>query len=96
MQWLSQADMTPLVDGESSLYHLAQRWLRAVAGSDLPPADRWALIRRFFEYLEANSESYWEVPEFEPLWQVPAGHGTPDWDHGPDESGRSASRRRCR
>jgi hypothetical protein len=84
MQWLSQADTTPLVDGDSSLHHLAQRWLYAVARADLPLADRWALMRRFFEYLEANGESYWEVPEFESDGRSQQGTAR-DWDHEPDD-----------
>ena len=30
-----------------------------------PPPDRWALTRKFLDYLEANAEEYWEVPQFE-------------------------------
>src|SRR5207249_400750 len=31
--------------------------------SDFPPD--WSLIQKFFEYLEANAEDYWEIPEWE-------------------------------
>jgi hypothetical protein len=33
--------------------------------SAVPPPDRWALSRKFLDYLEANAEQYWEVPRFE-------------------------------
>ncbi len=28
------------------------------------PQETWALVRKFFDYLEANAEEYWVVPEF--------------------------------
>ncbi len=31
----------------------------------LAPADRLKLIQRFFDFLEANAEAFWEVPRFE-------------------------------
>jgi hypothetical protein len=33
----------------------------------LTPEQRWSLARKFFDFLEANAEEYWEVPRFE--WQ---------------------------
>jgi hypothetical protein len=29
------------------------------------PPERWSLARKFLDYLEANAEEYWEVPQFE-------------------------------
>lgn len=57
MTWLSDADVVPLDDPAASFDELAERWVRAVvAAPALPPADRAALVRRFFELLEANAD----------------------------------------
>jgi hypothetical protein len=64
--WLSQAEQTPLEDNVWSFHTLALRWMLAVARSaGLPPSQRRELIVRFFDYLEANAEDYWQVPELE-------------------------------
>jgi hypothetical protein len=61
MTWLDRTPEVPLEeDGSPSFADLAERWLREVTRDG--PADT-ALIGRFFELLEANAESYWEVPE---------------------------------
>ncbi|MBX9624760.1 MAG: hypothetical protein K2X82_13215 [Gemmataceae bacterium] len=57
MTWLSDADAVPLDDPAASFDELAERWVRAVvAAPALAPADRAALVRRFFELLEANAD----------------------------------------
>lgn len=33
--------------------------------TDASPRERWALARKFLDYLEANAEELWEVPRFE-------------------------------
>jgi hypothetical protein len=89
--WLSQAEQTPLEEGEHSFATLVLRWMlgltaqaRGIAPSPLalsPEAeerrdegasaggrlfptgeDAWPLIRRFFDYVEANAEEYGQVP----------------------------------
>ncbi len=66
MQWLSQAGLIPLKQGEYSFHGLVQRWLSAVCRvdctPDLAPSERQHLVRRFFDLLEANAEDYWQVP----------------------------------
>ena len=37
------------------------------------PQQRWALARKFLDYLEANAEEYWEVPRFELAGEESAG-----------------------
>jgi hypothetical protein len=71
MQWLSQAGVIALRQGDYSFHALAQRWLTQVctlrpdeAGA-IPPDKRNALIVRFFDLLEANAEEYWQVPTLE-------------------------------
>jgi hypothetical protein len=72
--WLSQAEQVPLEDGPHSFHNLALRWMltlqegaarpqgeaRAARQDDSP--SHTALINRFFDYIEANADDYWEVP----------------------------------
>lgn len=69
MQWVAQAQQVPLTDGDHSFHDLARRWF-ALAGktaipASMPSADGWRLGKKFLDYLEANAEQFWEVPEFE-------------------------------
>lgn len=71
IQWLNQATCIPLERADSSFHELAQRWLAGLLGAsqageatELPQSPR-TLIRRFFDFLEANAEEYWEAPQFE-------------------------------
>jgi hypothetical protein len=73
--WLSQAEQVPLEDNVWSFHTLALRWMLAVANQSAEPQNsisekqnltqRRELIVRFFDYLEANAEDYWQVPELE-------------------------------
>jgi len=63
MQWLSQADLAGLDAGEISFHVLAVRWLRGVHPRSAED-DEWGLIRRFFDFFEANAGEYWHVPQF--------------------------------
>ncbi|HEY7156129.1 MAG TPA: hypothetical protein VH575_19345, partial [Gemmataceae bacterium] len=64
--WLGQAEQAPLEDGVWSFHTLALRWMLDVAKPQTsPPSQRRELIVRFFDYLEANAEEYWQVPELE-------------------------------
>ena len=93
MQWLSQAGMIPLKQGEYSFHSLAQRWLSEVClGGRQPspgvqPHERQTLVRRFFELLEANAEDYWQVPTLDLLGT--GGHESTDDpdDEDDDEDG---------
>jgi hypothetical protein len=62
--WLSRADEVPLEDGPHSFHNLALRWMLSLARPDAPESDA-ALAVKFFDYLEANAEGYWEVPSLE-------------------------------
>ncbi|MGD0901036.1 MAG: hypothetical protein ABR915_24665, partial [Thermoguttaceae bacterium] len=49
------------------------------------PIDRWGLACKFLDYLEANAEQYWEVPQFELALPAPAaGAGEEPADEGGD------------
>lgn len=74
VHWVGRSDTIPLEEGDSSFARLATAWVRRVAGSICPgepPAlsedssRRASLLRKFFDFLEANAEHVWEVPEYE-------------------------------
>jgi hypothetical protein len=77
LAWLSQTPGVPLEDGEHSFHVLARRWAGAVARLPDSP-ERRALLRRFFEALEANAEDFWHVPE------LAAAEGLAEADEGED------------
>ena len=64
MTWLSESDTVPLEDPSASFDELAAKWLTAaVTGPAGPAADRPALVRRFFELLEANADDSRLTPD---------------------------------
>jgi hypothetical protein len=70
MTWLSQAQDVPLVDGDHSFHQLALRWMLAIGLETADePADAplYALVVKFFDYLEANADEYWHVPRLDVL-----------------------------
>ncbi len=65
MQWLSQVEQVPLEAGEHSFHRLALRWMNTLRQSpQYVRQQRWELMRRFFDYLEANADEYWRPPTF--------------------------------
>jgi hypothetical protein len=58
MTWLSESPDVPLDEPGASFVQLAERWLRGTLNA-APAADRAALVRRFFELLEANAGEDW-------------------------------------
>ncbi len=71
MHWLSESSRIPLIQGDNSFLRLATRWLGELAEHEPATEDaaaaeqRWHAARRFFDFLEANAEAYWRVPELE-------------------------------
>jgi hypothetical protein len=79
MAWLSQVEQIPLSEGDESFHALTLRWMLGMTrrrtpltGADdqarrMRTADESdsALVRKFFDHLEANAEEYWSVPEIE-------------------------------
>jgi hypothetical protein len=92
MAWLSQVEQIPLGEGDESFHALALRWMLGMTrrrypstgGDDLAAGARTAdesdaLVRKFFDHLEANAEEYWSVPEVE----LPSAEAEPaDEDEG--------------
>lgn len=66
MAWLHRVDSIPLEDGSHSFHDLAIRWIYDVLPEpgDEAAAERWSLVTRFFDHLEANADDAWDVPEF--------------------------------
>ncbi|MEM6779102.1 MAG: hypothetical protein AAF670_15700 [Planctomycetota bacterium] len=65
IHWLGQADRVGLRSGASSLPRLAERWLVQLRQHHRDDAgELWPRINKFFDYLEANAESYWSAPQF--------------------------------
>jgi hypothetical protein len=64
MTWLSEGETVPLEEVSASFERLSERWVRGVAAADVvPAAARSALVRRFFELLEANVNESWLTPD---------------------------------
>lgn len=100
MQWLSESDHIPLVDGKYSFHQLALRWMRMVwapaeregqparaaahAATQTDAETRWTQTRKFMDYLEAGGEAFWSVPQ---LQLAPPGAAPPghDGEEEPDE-----------
>ncbi|MFN9877279.1 MAG: hypothetical protein ACK557_02265, partial [Planctomycetota bacterium] len=60
----------PLEQGSYSFHDLLWGWLaeqqRDASGEDwLVASETWNRIRKFYDYLEANAEHYWKVPDFQ-------------------------------
>jgi hypothetical protein len=83
MQWLSETDEIPLIEGNYTFFQLALRWMSELwidqDESSLKPRstaddlDRWAMTSKFLDYLEAGSDAFWEVPEFDIGGTLPQG-----------------------
>lgn len=66
IHWLGQADRVGLRSGASSLPRLAERWLLQLRSHLRDErGELWPRVNRFFDYLEANAESFWSAPRFE-------------------------------
>ncbi len=76
VHWLSQAERVGLQSGNTSYSDFARLWLEqliesrcqptatAETASAVPAPPCWGTIEKYFDYLEANGESYWMVPDF--------------------------------
>lgn len=63
IQWLSQSDTVPLESGAYSFFTLMRGWLSLVLHGDL--ADALPILKKFFDYLEANAGEWWATPTLE-------------------------------
>ena len=77
IHWISQNEKVGFGKGTGSFHRIANRWVRSVTGSgfrhkttneNLPrmeTREAWTLLRRFFDFLEANAEELWQPPKFQ-------------------------------
>jgi hypothetical protein len=72
VHWLSQVENVPLEEAGNSFPALAQRWMHHVISRAHETADKkeidaetWQRLIRFLDYIEANAEQFWEVPDFQ-------------------------------
>ncbi|MFL5241348.1 MAG: hypothetical protein ACJ8FY_04515 [Gemmataceae bacterium] len=65
INWLGQAEFVPLEDGEHSFAVLCLRWMLSLTSRGPGDNEVWPLIRKFFDFLEANAEDYWQTPSLE-------------------------------
>lgn len=74
VQWLSQHGEIPLVEEDHSFHDQSLIWMEELweptkdgepAKVERSPAECWKLARKFLDYLEANAESLWQVPQFD-------------------------------
>ena len=89
IHWLGKAPEVALESSESSFHNLATQWVHAVvrraqaedqrqtATGDADHVDKrsnvWQLLRKFFDYIEANANEYWNVPTYDRLDGGPIG-----------------------
>lgn len=71
VHWISQSELVPLEQGDSSFHNLMFRWIIEQKSQLHEATDEetrigiWTQIRKFHDFLEVNAEMYWEVPSFE-------------------------------
>ncbi len=81
MQWLSQSSEVGCEGPQHSLFGLLIRWMKLVTrpASSRQPIDELSLIRRLFDYLEANAGSFWSVPTLDGTFNALGGSRQTDW-----------------
>ncbi len=99
MYWLSNSETIPLTEGDYSFHSIALRWMEQLwKESDdadesvteskktppLTPLECWKLTKKFFDYVEANADRYWRVPDVELSDDL--------FGDAPDSGGKSAKR----
>ncbi|NUQ62236.1 MAG: hypothetical protein HUU20_07095, partial [Pirellulales bacterium] len=71
VHWLGQSPEISLDDGSYSFFRLTIRWMhelwhpRIESEPAVPPERRWGTARRFLDFLEANADEYWQVPQLD-------------------------------
>ena len=90
VHWVSQAETIPLQRADSSFHELAVRWIVELTSKDeadpVATAKHWELARKFLDYLEANAESYGNVPRFDIRGTKSAPQETTLDDDGEDDA----------
>lgn len=89
VHWLSQSDRIELDSGDHSFHDLLWQWLSLQKGpaADEDPAvalETWVRIGKLHDYLEANADEYWEVPDFQPEYTIVETSGGDDEEWEPN------------
>ncbi|MCA9079670.1 MAG: hypothetical protein KDA58_03885, partial [Planctomycetaceae bacterium] len=76
MQWMGQINEVGFESAEHSIFELLIRWLRDITGEGgiVDPAERMRMMRRLFDFLEANAEEWWGVPKLPGGFDAADGH----------------------
>lgn len=68
IHWLSQSEEIGLEESSASFSRLVERWMQQLlAKAQEDPdgaADRWQLVCKLFDFIEANAGEYWRIPNF--------------------------------
>ena len=68
MQWLNDSENVGMESGRYSIFNYLEQWLQLVVQETGKPhqlTQFWKIVRRMFDYLEANAGTYWVVPQFQ-------------------------------
>lgn len=93
IHWLGQAEKIGFERANCSFHDLANRWFSQTLAGDFGTVDdqgskqrkAWDLARKFLDFLEANAESFWEVPRFQVGKSATGGTPTLEEESGDDE-----------
>ncbi len=90
VHWLSQSDRIELDTGDHAFHDLLWQWLtlqRDMAADPDPDVsgDTWVRIGKLHDYLEANADEYWKVPDFQPEFMAILDGEMDDWEEGDEE-----------
>ena len=81
IHWLCQADRVGLRSGANSLPRLTERWLLQLRDHMREDShELWPRVNKFFDYLEANAESFWSAPRFEVGDDEPRDRHRDNWE----------------
>lgn len=82
VSWVGKGSEVGFGHGEHSFSALVLRWLFGVLADEAAAdsAERWRLVRKGFDQLEANAEDYWQVPTWSAAEELPLPSRTEDGD----------------
>jgi hypothetical protein len=87
MQWLSQSESVSMEAGHISFEDLMLWWMSVVAEEGAKSReDPWPLVRRMFDYLEANAGEMWQAPVYRQGVIVEESGDSHDWPDPADEA----------
>ncbi len=93
IHWLGQADKIGFERANSSFHDLTTRWFSQAVAGDISIGHEigtdhrkaWDLARKFLDFLEANADTFWEVPRFQVGKSATGGPALLEEESGDDE-----------